>query len=663
MKKAIALVALLSGLTLSATQGLAQLAREFAVPLTPHIQNTPPEITLTWPVDSTTLKLNLNRRKLGVGSWGMAIRLDSLQSSYRDTTVEIGVAYEYRVVKDFMHGNKNEKVYGYAASGIDIPVNAQRGTVLLIVDNTHADSLALELTRLEKDLVSDGWKVVRTNVLPTTPVTEIKAWIVAEYEKNPEQVRSVFLFGHVPVPYSGDYNPDAHPDHKGAWPADAYYGDIEGEWTDEYVDNSEASRPENRNVPGDGKFDQDQLPGEILLEVGRVDLSNMPAFAMSEQELLRQYLNKNNAFRHGLLTAPKRALIDDNFGAFGGEAFSASAWRNFAALVGYENITQGDWFTTLDTAAYLWAYGCGGGSYQSAGGVGTTSDFAAKGSKAIFTMMFGSYFGDWDVENSFLRAPLATSYGLTNGWAGRPHWHLYAMAVGETIGYGARRTQNNTGEYITNYSFNYAHIALMGDPTLRMDYSVPPPPQVTLQAVGGTVKVSWTAPATLIDGYHVYRAASVNDPFVQLTTEILTEPTYIDLTPFPDTNIYQVRAISKSGGTIGSYYNTSLATQTTIAGIIPADVARATDVKEDLLKVSSRHNQITVSLDLLRSSPVRISICDVTGREVMLIDEGSLPAGAYTYRFEGNMSNSGIYFIRLLAGKTMESEKVMLTGL
>lgn len=31
---------------------------------------------------------------------------------------------------------------------------------------------------------------------------------------------TIFLFGDIAVPYSGDINPDAHPDHKGAWPAD-----------------------------------------------------------------------------------------------------------------------------------------------------------------------------------------------------------------------------------------------------------------------------------------------------------------------------------------------------------------------------------------------------------------------------------------------------------
>ena len=34
------------------------------------------------------------------------------------------------------------------------------------------------------------------------------------------EMSTIFLFGDIAVPYSGDINPDAHPDHKGAWPAD-----------------------------------------------------------------------------------------------------------------------------------------------------------------------------------------------------------------------------------------------------------------------------------------------------------------------------------------------------------------------------------------------------------------------------------------------------------
>lgn len=640
----------------------AQRTVQYAVPLTPTvIEGDTLSIRLSWPVDSTTQSLKLYRRELGPDNWGAPVVLDSLAAFYVDRDIARGVAYEYRIEKDFVAASQQEKVFGYAVSGFDIETSALRGTVLLIVDNTKAEPLAKELARLSDDLRLDGWYVIRNDVSPIENPAVVKEWIATRYRADPKNVRSVFLFGRIPVPYSGNFNPDAHPDHKGAWPADVYYADMHGEWIDGDVTNQAAERPENRNVPGDGKFIHNRTPGEVTLELGRVDLSFMPAFKLSETELLRQYLEKDHRFRHGRLTAPSRALIDDKFGPFGGEAFATSAWRNFSALVGYGRIEERAWFKTLDTAEYLWAYACGPGSYQGAQGVGQTEDFADRDSKAIFTLLFGSYFGDWDVENSFLRAPLATSYGLTSGWAGRPHWHLYSMAVGETIGYGAKLTQNNTGLYVTSVGYNSIHVALMGDPTLRMEYSVPRPRHLTLSKTRrGGVELKWKTAGVGVEGYHVYRSTSTEGPFVQLTEQPVVGHSYIDRLPLPDSNVYQVRAVATRGGTIAQYRSASLAIEGVIAGVVPS-IAAAPAKPEDLMKVSSRRNDLLVNLKLKQASPVRLSLCDVTGRELKVVDEGSLDAGSYSYRFPGEMESSGAYLVRLVAGPEVESDKVLIT--
>src|SRR6185436_18722752 len=104
--------------------------------------------------------------------------------------------------------------------------------------------------------------------------------------------------------------------------------------------------------------------------------------------------------------------------------------------------------------------------------------------KATFTLMFGSWLGDWDHEDDILRSVLATKdYGLTAAWSGRPHWFVHPMALGETIGYCARLTQNNTSLYNNqrNSSAGLIHVALMGDPTLRMHTVAP------ASSLGGTV--------------------------------------------------------------------------------------------------------------------------------------------------------------------------------
>ena len=78
------------------------------------------------------------------------------------------------------------------------------------------------------------------------------------------------------------------------------------------------------------------------------------------------------------------------------------------------------------------------------------------------------------------------------------------------------------------------------------------------------------------------------------------------------------------------------------------------------MKVNTHRNEIRVKLDLKTTSPVRLSITDVSGREVELVDEGSLLAGMYNYSFESDVSNSGAYFIRLIAGRKIETEKVLI---
>jgi hypothetical protein len=112
------------------------------------------------------------------------------------------------------------------------------------------------------------------------------------------------------------------------------------------------------------------------IAVGRVDFFDMPAFAKSEATLLKDYLKKLHEYKIGAYKPQRRALIDDNFGAFSGEAFSASGWGNFSTLVGRNSIlncdtaNKADYLGTMDTASYLWSYGCGAGGYTSCAGVG-----------------------------------------------------------------------------------------------------------------------------------------------------------------------------------------------------------------------------------------------------------------------------------------------------
>jgi hypothetical protein len=307
-----------------------------------------------------------------------------------------------------------------------------------------------------------------------------------------------------------------------------------------------------------------------------VDFANMPAFASSEQQLLKNYLDKDHAYRHKLFTAVHRGVVDDNFGYFSGEAFAASGWKNIGPLVGPGNVRADDYFTAMRDSSYLWSYGCGGGWYQGAGGVGSTSDFANSNLHGVFSMLFGSYFGDWDSQDNFLRAALAQGTTLTNAWSGRPHWVLHHMGLGDNIGYSTRLTQNNNSLYFSSYGGRFVHIALMGDPTLRNDV-VAPVGDVTVTKQGFDNVISWTPSADAVLGYYVYVRKENSADFVLLNSTASAETSYTDPCVADEGLLtYMVRAVALQQSPSGTYYNLSQGITDTITNTtIPEVTAQA----------------------------------------------------------------------------------------
>jgi hypothetical protein len=377
-----------------------------------------------------------------------------------------------------------------------------------------------------------------------------------------------------------------------------YYADVNGVWTDNSVNNTTAGDPRNHNVPEDGKFDQGFIPTDVELQTGRVDFDNMPAFSLSELELLRNYLNKDHAYRHKKFVVEHRAVVDDNFGFFGGEAFAGSGYKNAAPLVGYENVITADYFFTLADSSYLWSYGCGGGWYQGASGIGSTSDFAVSDLQSVFTMLFGSYFGDWDTPNNFLRAPLAQGKTLTNVWSGRPHWQFHHMGLGENIGYDVRLSQNNSTLYFSNFGGRVVHMAFMGDPTLR-NHIVSPPSNVVATTDGSDITIEWTASEEEVLGYHVYVKGPSSDTY-ERWTQVLVDSTLWSLSCLEEEGLYSfmVRAMVLQVSPSGTYYNLSQGSTFSIYNTpVPAVIADATfDAEGDIVQFTNASSNATYYL-------------------------------------------------------------------
>jgi hypothetical protein len=578
----------------------AQTARDTVVEITTTTAAASPYITLTWNSAASVTAQKVWRRVKGGTNWGTATNLGAGDLSYADPTALPGVAYEYSFQRT--RSVAPTTVYGAIVAGYQVPLLDQRGKVILLVDNTMSTPLAPDLTLLQRNLAGDGWTVYRHDVERSvvaasdntagnyakrlSEVQTIRALVQSDYNSAPGTDWALLIVGRVPMPYSGYIAPDGHPDHSGAWSTDAYYADVNGTWTDTSVDNTSVSLSDarNRNVPGDGKFDQSSLPSDVEIQTGRVDLLNLASVpaGLDETTLLRQYLARNHQFRRGLgpyASVQRRAIVDDNFGYFGGEAFASSGYRNAIGFFGRNagQVDATDWFGTLGTLPVLFAHGCGGGSFTSASGVGTsTYDFSRRDSKAVFTQLFGSYFGDWDSSNNFLRSPLAgtqDSLGLACMWSGRGYFHLYHMALGEALGYGVRYSQNNnentfSGGWSQNGFNRSIHMGLVGDPTLRL-HTVIPPTRVVASSGAGGVTLTWQASADGTLGYHVYVGTSVNGPFTRLTGGAtstadpagspLAALTYLHTAAVAGTAyIYLVKAVKLETSASGTYVNTSV---------------------------------------------------------------------------------------------------------
>jgi len=497
--------------------------------------SAPLQINLTWNSQGTGSQVQIFRRVLGEegsATWVSKATVVQPVLSYSDNTVSFGITYEYRLAKV---GDSVSQAY--VVAGLNIPIVENRGTILLVVDNTMITALSSELQRLEQDLRGDGWNVVRYNSArhgSGTPVA-LKSWIKSQYDASPTTVKSLLLLGRLPIVMSGWEGPDGHGSH--TQPSDLFYADMDGAWTD-------SSNFGAGNIPGDGNYDQNYIPGNsrVEMQVGRVDLAGMTAFSSSETELLRLYLNKDHNWRHAITKAPLKAIA--------GNGYLNMENAGMYSLFGSSNVTTGTFANTANTP-YTWAVDFG--DYNGSNYPGYTY-------KVPFTINFGSHKQNFQANNNAMRAILALpEYGLTSAWGSRPFWFFHHMGMGEPIGYSAFRTQNNvSNDYAPACSYWFQGAIwnnLMGDPTLRM-HIVEPPSNFSAEINGGSVDLSWTASPDANNGYHIYRATSEAGPYFRLSSSPIVGTSYVDLSP-GSTSYYMLRALKLELAASGSFNNAS----------------------------------------------------------------------------------------------------------
>jgi type IX secretion system substrate protein/peptidase C25-like protein len=507
-------------------------------------------LTIQWADDPDANTYSLYRKLVQDTTWGAPLLISGDQdASYLDTDIEEGNLYEYQIVKV----TGDTLGYGYLLSGVNYIAPQKKGDILLVVDSIAAAVVEDNLNTYKDILISEGWIPWVATVSEDTSVQEIKS-LILQYYLDVDSLTTVVLIGDIAIPHSGCVYPDNHINHKGAWPADVYYGDMDGVWTDETVDYSASVYPRVHNVPGDGKFDQDYIPGKLELAVGRLDFSELPVFDQNEYELLDNYLQKNIEFRTGQYQAGRQALFR-NVSPWA-EGLGQNAIRNFVPICSNDSIAYDEILDAFDNP-YLWSYFGSSGSMYAAYLLGDINTFAENNFQATFTAFFGSTYGDYDHENNFLRTVLASGKVLSTAWVGAPNWYFHPMGMGLDLGYCTLLTQNNVETYYPGLFAQYVTINLLGDPTLKA-FIVRPPSDLNVTQIGNHIELNWSPSEDDILGYQVYKRLETTDYFEAINLEPLTNTNFIDTCVSGETQIqYLVKAVKREITPSGSFINYS----------------------------------------------------------------------------------------------------------
>ena len=518
----------------------------------------------------------------------------------------------------------------------------------------------------------DGYGVTLMLVSEYSKPPAIKTKISTWSNVNRNLNNQCLLIGRVPVAYSGtmltnttDLPPDAHPDHGGAWPTDLYYAEFDGAWTDFLTMTTNITRAANLNNPGDGKFDPHFIPDNIDIQIGRIDFRMLPAQGISDFKMVENYLRKLHQFKIAAVKVPNKAFISDNFNYLGGEMPMRSGWNNASCLVGKNNITStGNYFDSCKANSYLYANVMGGGSFTNCSGVGASNQFTDS-IRAVFNVMVGSYFGDWNTQDNFLRSCLASKgLTLTNVWAHRPHWYFHQMAMGMQIGHSVIIAQNN----LTDFSLKYGYIGsfggnyldrrismnLMGDPTLRMHYFDGAKNLNSNKTNSNkNVILTWTASSEPgVVGYHVYRTSRNGGVYYPITTAPLNALTFTDLNPYNGTNYYVVKAIKLETSNTGTYYNSSLGVMAIVSGVVGTN----TMLEENkTLSLSIYPNPASTQFTIETEINSLINIFDLQGRLMFTgLNKNT------NIQINTNNWAKGIYIVNCSNGGVSKTEKLII---
>ena len=490
-------------------------------------------------------------------------------SVFDDTTARPGHTYAYRVLR-------NGRPPLELCLAHDTPPPEDRGRAILLVDETLAYRLARSLERYRADLVADGWEVVQHPVprhidadpqdfdcrrydreaLPRNRahLLAIKDILRREYGAHPGRTHVAVLIGHPTIPQSGWAAEDGHTgcndsagNHLGAWPADLFYGDLTGTWTDTQAfktgcpdcPRSQCSFCILGNEPGDGRWDQNELPrepdgspGRIEVPMGRIDFARLSHFDSRfaglpgspkdpkdvEIALLERYLDKAWRYRRGLI--PFRDSVIGYANVLG-PLVDRNLMHILPRLAPAEPTTRDTWNSDLfqEGPAIRWGFQ---NDYSHFGVLGMTgaakpghSHFAKNVAwkrpgdtpRVAFLFAFGSFLGQWysGYGEDFLRTCLASEDAVLlvgTSYAFAP-WITDRVHAGAPV----HALLTDSAESVRQVNARLAF--LLGDPCL-LEHPLRASSEFRAQPRGDAVELTWTPSPDADHGYRI-DAAPRND--------------------------------------------------------------------------------------------------------------------------------------------------------
>jgi uncharacterized protein (TIGR02597 family) len=546
--------------------------------------NTPAGINLIWSSATNTV-LEIKRREMGAKDWeplGAA-----LGTNYFDDSALPALRYEYNLNTRLATTNGDIDPIGQSiAATRGGSAIEDRGKVVLLVDQTLTNVIEAELNGFITNLVGDGWQILRadvprhiddyssstsfqTNYYNITNI--IVPFIRDNYAQFSTNIKQILIIGHATIPYSGTIPDDGHHEHRGAWPTDLYYGDVDGIWTDTITLASSAYNW-NHNYPNDGKFDQNLVPknseglAELEIPVSRIDFHNLPAFApRSEADLLIHYFKKNAAFRFAKSKfAPEVFELETPVVANLYTLIPAKAANEMAAKIApLKSPSHGDPFDPLIiTGSAVIGAASGPGKFDRINDARPnehTSAHIAAGltsTNVAFYYVRTSFAPDWNSPDNFLRSILATTNGglASASMLANRVWRADGLGVGMSLG---SEVPEVIRTWVTPSPLSARGMELLGDATLRYPVLAPPEP-VSWVITNDRVHLIWSHPVGLTPAYHVYRSSDgISGEFSRLNAAPVAGTRFTDVSVPEGSFLYMVRALEMTTTGGGTFTNIS----------------------------------------------------------------------------------------------------------